>query len=656
MMRKTLALMSMFVLAAVMTVGLASALTIDVVGTPTIPSSVDHDDGSFPVTFTLNSTAAGDEAFTFGVTAPFTITGSPTTIASDTEIQVTAKVSFDAHQSGNLAGTITVDITDGAFTDPTIAFNVPINKEQGLEITRVSDFGSSNTAEVNVKNTGNVDITGDITLTQSGDLAVRFPGEEVAYTISGGLDAGEDMDIDLTITASERSSLDPGQTTATITASNGSLSDSVSVSASADFCSTDYAGGLKIVDIEFNNLGRGDDEEWYPYDEIEVEVEVESNTYDMDDVELSWVLIGEDGTIIDDDKEKDVNIDEDEDEIFTFTITLDDIDDLSDGTVTLLVRAQGKLGDDPNAADEASGIEKGDTTCVEDENTDAKILIESNLVILDSIPQQIDATCGQELIFNLDAVNIGDSDQDDVEVRISSSRLGFSEDVLVGDIKEGDEEPVNFAFFIPRDIAEGSYNVHFEVFDEDGDIYEDADDDEVEYDVRVDIAGASCGTGTTGGSAGVSARVASGGNAGEDLVLDITLTNPSDDTATYTITLSGYNGWAQGASLSEPTVTVSADNTRTVQATFDVRDDAEGDQTFTIEVLSGSTVVARQPVSVRIAGSEGGFSLGENWLLWMIIALNVLLVVVIIGVIIARSGSSSRPQHRERPAPEKAKK
>ena len=59
-----------------------------------------------------------------------------------------------------------------------------------------------------------------------------------------------------------------------------------------------------------------------------------------------------------------------------------------------------------------------------------------------------------------------------------------------------------------------------------------------------------------------------------------------------------------------------------------------GDQTFNIQVISGSEAVADQPVSVTIEPGASGIAqmLGANWYIWLIGLLNLILVIVIIIV------------------------
>jgi len=112
-------------------------------------------------------------------------------------------------------------------------------------------------------------------------------------------------------------------------------------------------GELRVKGIDFENLGTlvlkevsgaiylkfGDDDEWFPLDEIEVELEIENNgDEDVDDVEVEWGIYNtkRNEMVIDFDEEDEVNIKDGDDEIIDVEFNLEDeldvdLDDLDDG-------------------------------------------------------------------------------------------------------------------------------------------------------------------------------------------------------------------------------------------------------------------------------------------------------------------------------------
>ena len=72
---------------------------------------------------------------------------------------------------------------------------------------------------------------------------------------------------------------------------------------------------------------------------------------------------------------------------------------------------------------------------------------------------------------------------------------------------------------------------------------------------------------------------------------------------------------------------------------FLVKEDVSGTQTFNIEVLTDNENPIQQPVSVVITEKSAGFLLGgfvdqDNWYVWGIGLLNLILIIVIIVVAI----------------------
>jgi len=87
--------------------------------------------------------------------------------------------------------------------------------------------------------------------------------------------------------------------------------------------------------------------------------------------------------------------------------------------------------------------------------------------------------------------------------------------------------------------------------------------------------------------------------------------------------------------LSSRLVTLRPGQSRTVNVVFNVENDVRGAQTFTIEADVDGEVVT-QDVEVSFpTGTSGitGFAIGEgNTLLWVIGAINVILIILIIVV------------------------
>ncbi|MBU0959367.1 MAG: putative S-layer protein [Nanoarchaeota archaeon] len=391
---------------------------------------------------------------------------------------------------------------------------------------------------------------------------------------------------------------------------------------------------IDIQDIKVVE-GFGDDEVWFPFDEIEVEVEVKNDgDWDIEDVEFEWGLYDKDNDewLIDVDEEDTWDIDEGDEEVITFTLLIDDdleldLDQLEGGkNYVLYFRATGDI---------AEGIHENDKTCG-DESENIEIVIEKDFVVLSNLDFTNTVSCGTDLHITADVWNIGSKNQDSVTVKISNPNLGIDEVVEIGDIDAFEKEELDVTISIPSDATENKYILRLEVFDEDDDIFEAKDDDqEARYTKDLTISG-SCSDSpdSDSGEVIVSAELQSGGKAGDVLVIKAILTNTGSDSATYLLNAAGYTPWAETADVSPESLTLDGGESGSALFTFKVKSTASGENTFNLEVVSGNELAALLPVSVLIdEGSSGiGFDFGENWYLWLIGALNVILVVIIIVV------------------------
>jgi hypothetical protein len=395
---------------------------------------------------------------------------------------------------------------------------------------------------------------------------------------------------------------------------------------------------LEIRRIKFTNNGIsetkfGSEDEWYILSDITADIDVRNRGNErIEDVEINWGLWDKDKgqwviEPIDEDK---FNLKSDKEETVTVKFNLEkdadvDLDELDDGDHYIFyVFANGF--DNENDKD----------ICVVDSEP-VTIVVESDFVVLDNIDFPETVSCGDNFPITADVWNIGDSDQDDVYVKITNTELGIDERVDFNSINAFDFENMDVSIDVPDNAQEKTYYLQLKVYDENDDIYE-SDNDESSFLVPMTVSG-NCASSSSGAKAVVSASLLSGGKAGENLVIKSTIFNSGTKSTTYTINAAGYSGWASSAQLSESTFTLNSGESKDITITLNVRDDASGDQSFNIEVVSGNQLVTTQPVSVSVESSGffngiTGGSISGSGLIWGIGILNVILIVVIIIIAI----------------------
>lgn len=493
-------------------------------------------------------------------------------------------------------------------------------------ITNAND----NTVTITITNTGTTALTA-ISLTDTGDFDIDT--ESIApFDLIAGNSTTKAIN-----TVTDLKTLDLGTHEVTITATSGSVSDTGTLTFdNNEFCENDNPNSnirITIEDVTNKGINNkdvstkfGDDNTWYPLENIEIEVKIENRgNDDIDNIDVEWGLYNpRTNEWLIEDSEKSFDLRDDDDETLTIKLALDEnVDEIEDGQYTFYVRA---TGDDSNT---------DKTICASDsEKTD--VVLEKDLVVLNNIKLQESAQCGSSSQITADVWNIGDRDQDSVSVRVQITDLNISQNIDVGDINSLDKEKLEATLEIPEDADAKTYALKFNVYDEDNNIYETDDQDSV-FEVPFKIEG-TCGTPLP--KATISATLESEAKAGKELAVKATITNTGTELVTYTISAANYAGWASSATIDQETIALAKGQSKDVLIKFNVNKDAEGEQLFDLRVLSNGEVVLSQPVSLTI--EKAGFSFGitgaaigsGNWYLWGIGALNIILVIVIIIVAI----------------------
>lgn len=463
-------------------------------------------------------------------------------------------------------------------------------------------------------------------------------GKTITFTIPSDITINDTVSQTVTVNYAVESGFDfefleEYKTTLTANGTNSSSVTQVFKFQDSNFCEYSNPGELR-VNIEDISVvkGFGEDDEWFPMDEIEIEIEVENRgDEDVDDIEVEWGLYNneDDEWAIEVDDVEEFNLKDGDEEVFTISFSLNgdldqDLEDLQDGTYTIYVKATGEVDNEFNEETCASEIEE------------VSIIIEDDFVVLSDFEYLETVQCGTQFQLIADVWNIGEDDQDDVYVKLFNRELNINEKIEIGDIDAFDNEGFEFNFMLPDDADEKRYSLTLSVYDEDDDIYEtDFNDESSVFDIAFDLQG-----GCAKPSAVVSASLYEGGQAGKQLTIKSTIMNSGEKSTTYLLNAAGYAEWATTARVEQSAFTLSSGESREVMITFDVKDDVQGEKTFYIEVLSENELLVNQPVAVPI--SKKGFSFpsigNSNWHLWAIGALNIILVVfiIIIAVRIAR--------------------
>ncbi len=408
----------------------------------------------------------------------------------------------------------------------------------------------------------------------------------------------------------------------------GTSSSAVSQILSFQSSPNEYAdnGNLNIDDVDLSvTKGFGDDTEWYPLDKIEVNVDVSNDgSKEIRNIVIEWGLYDmQNSKWVVDGEEDDFNLDEHDGKTVDFSFTLDRLNRIeNNGDYIFYVWTTGydKETDNKTSTFSSKSID---------------IILDNHFVVLDSLKVVGTPSCGDEVQITGEVWNIGEDDENDVYLKVFNTELGISKTVTVGDIDSLESKDLLFNVAIPNDAEDGrTYDLTFLVYDESDDIFENSNGDEAEFTVPLTIESGSCSTVPL---VSVSANLESEAKAGEDFTVRATITNTATTRKTFSLELSDYSDWASLVSIDKTSLVLNAGDSQDVLIKLKANENMRGEHTFNIVMREGNKILT-QPVSVSVAGK--GFNLtglftgfGEgNTYLWVIGALNVILVLIIIIV------------------------
>jgi uncharacterized membrane protein len=397
---------------------------------------------------------------------------------------------------------------------------------------------------------------------------------------------------------------------------------------------------LSINGVDISNEGEGDETEWMPLDQVTVEVEVRNEgDSDLSDVNVEIALYDPSGNDVTGDLDF---ITTDEDQVDLGKINDGDKDtatfqfivssDLSDDTYRLAVKAYSKksgIGEEKICVDHSSDLEGPggiyQEIKVSKQDDDGKRIGFDNIRF-----SPTEASCGDTVDVSFDAVNIGDEDQDQVKVSLSNKDLNLNQSLeLKGGLDQGDSESVSFTFEVPKNIVDKTYTLElFAEYDYNKGVYRQELDDAKKVSFK--IFGCTPVLVTSGVQVTATSSEA---KAGQPLTVTANVKNTGSSSASFVVDATGYESWASNAALSERIVNLAAGESRDVSITLAVKSGIAGAQTFNVVTLAGQNTNSKT-VSVNVAAGEG-FSFGSgNTLLWVIGAINLVLVIIIIIVAI----------------------
>jgi|SRR3989339_304745 len=430
--------------------------------------------------------------------------------------------------------------------------------------------------------------------------------------------------------------------TLTAYATNASNSaDTLNKSVNFNFIKTFCKYGATNKNLSITNVNidtTGDDSDvWKALDVITVEVEVKNNgDGTVRDVQIEIGLFDSAGTnyvgsldfdSTDEEKIEIGSLGSDDRDTATFTFTVPSDFDINNYKLAVKTYSD-RDGESVECSDSSSDLDSNSiyqSISVERQDDEGKFIAFDKIKVVPS-----EATCGDIVGLTFDTLNVGDSDQDRVKVKVYNKDLKvdtYSEIKTSFDM--GEKKSMAFTFTVPAGLKDGTYNVELSSeYDYRSDTYRKQSDDVVKVPIKV----IGC-TPVSTKLASVSAVLSSEAVAGKEMIVTVAVRNLGADVNTFAVDATGYSSWATLSSVSGNVLTLSPGDAREVIFKFNVNSDAQGAKSFVVNAASGNSVESKE-VTVNLATATSGFSLdlNGNGMLWIIGIVNVILIIIIIIV------------------------
>ncbi|NPE27054.1 putative S-layer protein [Methanococcoides sp. SA1] len=403
-------------------------------------------------------------------------------------------------------------------------------------------------------------------------------------------------------------------------------------------------GHLEIAEVNIENKGSGDDQEWEYLDEIVIEVTIE-NTDDenIDDVIVELLIKDDNNNTItkkniglDDDEEDLGRIKDDDEEIATFTIDEVPID-LDDGEYYLYIRAYEDGNEDAECVSESEDFTNSDETYFKFEVVSSD---KSTVIVKSDLPN-VKASCGDDNVeVSFMVYNTGSDDEDSVLVTLENSKLGIYEKAVIDNLRDGKGKEVTFFITVPEEV-ENTYEklkiYTYYDYDDDEDeedeyaYGESSEDENDDFEMYLEILSCKAPKPT------VMANLASEAKVDENLIVKTTISNNGDEND-FVISASGFESWAKLVSIDPQTTSIDENGNQEVIITLTPT--KAGSQTFKINTLVDGEMY-EQSLTVNIAEKPGLFGMVNDVVFYMVIAVVALLALIILVLIVKVSRRSA---------------
>jgi hypothetical protein len=475
-------------------------------------------------------------------------------------------------------------------TNETIAsikqITVNVNTTQKLDVSGTMSLIINHKVNksniITIQNTGNVDLT--ITGLSQDSILRDSENRTINLTIAmigsdSLLTPGKSVDLNITAYASPKMATGTYSTTLQILTSAGYVKNStLTFELATSYCEFGEIG--QYFDFEIKEPDDNDD--FYPYQNIEIRARVTNDENDDRDIVISANIYDiTDAKFLDEEVSEDFTIDEDSSEDFYLTLTLpSDIDESHEYRIYV------KVYDD----DEGEKKQCNDDYVKIDINRKTHDLTLNQVEIPDKVE------CGKTAEIIVKISNTGKKDEE-AKIRVYNTDLGIDVSKTLN-IDFGDTEQTTLTFSVPKDIDAGIYNLNLKVsYLDKNNNYLDADGDAYSLNIQGNCVASNL----------ILSAVSEQGYVNEQLAVTISLFNSGNAAETYTLSASNYDSWASLNKIEPLSITLDKGQAGSALVYLTPKN-VTGAQTFKVKAMYGSKIVEKEvSVTVKEKASIVGF-------------------------------------------------
>ena len=383
-----------------------------------------------------------------------------------------------------------------------------------------------------------------------------------------------------------------------------------------NLCGSSYNASMVSLTVSDDTLDNKNDWEWKPLDNIELKAQLRNEDSKKDyDYDMNLYLY--DGN---DEITSDVV-----DDTSNFELTSWSVDHSSRETDYMKFQVNGDVSE--GNYDLFAVVQREDGQCfVKKLDHSVSINKESRQVVAKEVNAPTTIKAGETVSFDVKIANIGNDDEDKVKVVAYNSELGVDMFKEVDNLNAGDTATVTFLVNVPATANQGTYKIDFSTeynYNDNSETYKTTSDSTDDLTYAVTVMGVTS-------APTIGAKLISDAKVGKDLLINVSLTNNADTTATYDLLVEGAS-WAESTSFADSSVVVKAGETKNVVLTLLPKE--AGAQDFTIKAVYGDEI-KKQTVSVNVASSGVSFLSGIGTLGYLIGAVVILAILILIVAVV----------------------